>query len=72
MVYNYYVSEYTHHCISGYKSGPEATMIYNTYYVETVDRFDILQASRRLAMSTGNMAANWRQANDVIAPGWSF
>jgi len=20
-------------------------------------------------MSTGNMAANWRQANDVIAPG---
>jgi len=21
-------------------------------------------------MSTGNMAANWRQANDVIAPGW--
>jgi len=21
-------------------------------------------------MSTNNMAANWRQANDVIAPGW--
>jgi len=21
-------------------------------------------------MSTGNMAANWRQSNDVIAPGW--
>ena len=23
-------------------------------------------------MSTGNMAANWRQANDVIAPGWVY
>ena len=22
-------------------------------------------------MSTNNMAASWRQANDVIAPGWS-
>ena len=21
-------------------------------------------------MSTNNMAASWRQANDVIAPGW--
>ena len=21
-------------------------------------------------MSTSNMAASWRQANDVIAPGW--
>ena len=22
-------------------------------------------------MSTSNMAASWRQANDVIAPGWA-
>jgi len=23
-------------------------------------------------MSTNNMAASWRQANDVIAPGWVY
>jgi len=42
---------------------------YATQFFVDLDRFDIFLASRSLVMSTSNMAASWRQANDVIAPG---